>query len=157
MNNSEFMWLVGLLEGEGSFMKGAPSKPNQPIISISMTDEDVIAKVASMWDVKYCSYKARKSNWKPSFGCRIRGFRAVELMKKLRNHMSERRKRQIDAVFDNYIPRRQGYTRKLTDTQAKLVLEGSNINLSEVARRFGVNRSVIRKIRSGLTYKHIVR
>lgn len=157
MDNCEFMWLVGLLEGEGSFMKGPPSQPNQPIITITSTDEDVIVKVAVMWDVKYHSQKIRKSHWKQPFVCRIRGFRAVEWMKKLRPHMSERRKRQIDKVFDNYIPRRQGYTRKLTDTQVKSVLEESDINLSEVARRFGVNRSVIRKIRSGRTYKHIVR
>ena len=42
----EFFWLVGLLEGEGSFMPAPPSEPTRPRISIQMTDEDVLSRVA---------------------------------------------------------------------------------------------------------------
>jgi hypothetical protein len=35
------IWLAGILEGEGSFMKGPPSSPNRPVISMVTTDIDV--------------------------------------------------------------------------------------------------------------------
>lgn len=41
-------WLAGLLEGEGSFLKGPPSAPRYPVLSLQMTDEDVVARVAAM-------------------------------------------------------------------------------------------------------------
>ncbi len=49
----EFFWLVGLLEGEGSFMPGPPSEATRPRISIQMTDENVIRRVARIFGKKY--------------------------------------------------------------------------------------------------------
>jgi hypothetical protein len=43
-------WLAGLLEGEGSFSRGLPSNPTKPIISLHMVDEDVVARVAAIWE-----------------------------------------------------------------------------------------------------------
>lgn len=41
-------WLAGLLEGEGSFMKGPPSSPGLPVIRMVMIDRDVVERAASM-------------------------------------------------------------------------------------------------------------
>src|SRR5262245_20148534 len=40
-------WLAGLLEGEGAFMVTKQGQQPRPVVS--MTDEDVIARVAEMW------------------------------------------------------------------------------------------------------------
>jgi len=47
MEDADFYWLCGLLEGEGSFMKGPPSRPQYPVISMCSTDEDVMQRVSS--------------------------------------------------------------------------------------------------------------
>src|SRR5712664_747929 len=49
MKGSDFFWLVGILEGEASFIKGPPSRPYCPYVCLQMSDEDVIARVASLW------------------------------------------------------------------------------------------------------------
>ena len=41
-------WLAGLLEGEGSFLKPPPSKPTRVILSVEMTDRDLLERVAAM-------------------------------------------------------------------------------------------------------------
>ena len=58
----DLYWLAGLLEGEGSFMRGPPSRPNMPAIAIQMTDEDVIQRVAQLWAVCYTAPARRASN-----------------------------------------------------------------------------------------------
>ncbi|MCA1643648.1 MAG: hypothetical protein LC785_17285 [Acidobacteria bacterium] len=64
MDESDFYWLCGLLEGEGSFMKGPPSRPQYPALSITSTDEDVIQRVASLLAVSYCRVTKRREHWK---------------------------------------------------------------------------------------------
>lgn len=65
IDNKTFYWLIGLLEGEGSFMKGPPSQPNSARIALAMTDLDVVEKVANIWNmgVFESGRKRRKSNW----------------------------------------------------------------------------------------------
>ena len=45
-------WLSGLLEGEASFISQNEKYP--ACISLQMTDEDIVEKLASLWDVSYC-------------------------------------------------------------------------------------------------------
>jgi hypothetical protein len=102
MKDSDFYWLCGLLEGEGSFMKGPPSQSNYPIISVTSTDEDVIQRVSILFSVKYQIVNKRKSHWKQSYTVRIYGRRAVELMTKMHPFMSSRRQQQIDEAIRSY-------------------------------------------------------
>ena len=53
MTELELVWLAGLLEGEGAFLHGPPSAPNQPRIALNMTDLDVVERVSKMFNVKY--------------------------------------------------------------------------------------------------------
>jgi hypothetical protein len=58
-----FYWLAGLLEGEGSFMHGPPSRPRMPHIHLKMTDKDIIEKVAAIFQAKYYGpYQADRNN-----------------------------------------------------------------------------------------------
>jgi hypothetical protein len=82
-DEKRFYWLVGLLEGEGSFMRGAPSSPNAPRVSVAMTDEDIIARVAEICHAKYQSVRSRNERHKQVYRVYIKGSKAVALMRTL--------------------------------------------------------------------------
>ncbi|MDT7541147.1 MAG: hypothetical protein QOE33_1051 [Acidobacteriota bacterium] len=121
MNDADFYWLCGLLEGEGSFMKGPPSRPQYPVLSITSTDEDVIQRVGSLLGVSYCSVTKRKTHWKQSFSLRIHGRKAVDLMTRMRSHMSTRRREQIDIAVASYEARPNHGASKVSEEQIRLV------------------------------------
>jgi hypothetical protein len=73
---NQFHWLAGLLEGEGSFLKAPPSAPNRPVISMQSTDEDVIARVASLMSVSYWQTLPERyhcNGWKTPYAVHLRG------------------------------------------------------------------------------------
>lgn len=104
MKQVELAWLGGLLEGEGSFLKGPPSSPNQPRISLQMTDYDVIWRVSKMFGVSYIygSSDRRSKSWKKVFKVMLKGRRAIAMMKLLRPFMGTRRRKQIDVAIKSW-------------------------------------------------------
>ena len=110
MEDVTLAWLSGLLEGEGSFLKGPPSNKNQPRIAIQMTDLDIVQKVAALFETKYIQQHrhTRHPEWKPCFSAVIRGSRAMALMRQLRPLMGQRRQQQIDAALGSYEKKRIG-------------------------------------------------
>jgi len=116
MKGDDFYWLVGILEGEGSFMKGSPSQPKVPQLCVSMTDEDIILKAANLLGSTYRrSNRGADKGWKPSFITTIRGKRAVDFMIKIEPYMSKRRKEQIKKAVSCWKPRE----RKISLLQAR--------------------------------------
>lgn len=152
--NEEFYWLAGLLEGEGSFMKPPPSSPNAPRISINMTDEDIIARVAVIFKRKYQFIKSKNLKHKDSYRVTLSGKRAVELMIACRFVMSNRRQKQIDEALSKY----DGSLRSVKDfEQRKLSVEderevlrriSKGESLRSVAKSFGVCHETIRRYRN---------
>jgi Holliday junction resolvase-like predicted endonuclease len=100
MNPTDLAWVAGLLEGEGSFMAGPPSHPNQPGIVIEMTDLDVLQRLARILGVT--RIKIRKTGWKQSWRVLVRSRKAADLMRLLRPWMGSRRQAQIDHALQNY-------------------------------------------------------
>ncbi|OLE53864.1 MAG: hypothetical protein AUG51_11300 [Acidobacteria bacterium 13_1_20CM_3_53_8] len=121
MQDSDFYWLCGLLEGEGSFMKGPPSRPQYPILTVTSTDEDVIQRVSILFGVTYCVVRKRQSHWRQSYSTRMHGRKAVELMLRMRPHMSKRRQEQIDIAVASYEARPNRGASKLTENQVHQV------------------------------------
>lgn len=102
----ERYWLAGLLEGEGTFLKGPPSDPRCAIVRVAMTDQDVIehsarllARGVTPWDRK--GHPPRKR----VYITQVKGLPALELMITLRGVMGERRRGQIDAALAAPRPR----------------------------------------------------
>ena len=66
LSETDVAWLAGLLEGEGTFLLDNRSAtryeestvPPSPVLRISMTDQDIIDRVAKMLDKK--SFSAKK-------------------------------------------------------------------------------------------------
>lgn len=94
-------WLAGLCEGECSFLRPSPSRPASPMVDLEMTDEPVIARVATLLGVRYRvrDRRATKPNSQVSYHVRVGGRRAVQLMLTLRPWMSPRRQAQIDRAI----------------------------------------------------------
>lgn len=152
MKETDFYWLVGLLEGEGSFMKGSPSSPNMVKISLQMTDEDVIKRVSCLFGRKYHKIYAKNTKHKDSYSVCITGTKALELMKLMQSHMSLRRKEQIQKALDSYDPL---YKNKIVAINAKLKedvvlnawykVRNNEVSLRQMARELNVNHESLRQ------------
>ncbi|KKM86268.1 hypothetical protein LCGC14_1280670 [marine sediment metagenome] len=85
----DIAWLGGLLEGEGCFGFSEKKYPN---ISVGMTAEDTITKVADMWDVRI--HKSRNC-WKTQ----INGAYAISWMMTLYPFLGRCRKDTITEII----------------------------------------------------------
>ena len=94
-------WLAGLLEGEGSFLAGPPSRPGQPAITLEMADEETVRRVAALMGSGVWPLKRHVDHpgWSPAWRTHLRGGRAYDLMQALRPIMSSRRQAQIDRAI----------------------------------------------------------
>lgn len=166
MSEQDFFWLVGLLEGEGTFLKGPPSAPNQPRIAVNMTDEDTVQRIASLFGVGYIHTRRheRHDNWKPAFTVKVVGKPAMELMRQIQPHMSKRRQEQIQRALDSYDPKYKQdrpNAPKLTEEQVKELraslapFDGKRLPrgmLTDLANKYEIARRNVHKIRVGAAW-----
>jgi hypothetical protein len=152
----ELPWLAGLLEGEGSFLKGPPSAPRYPVLALQMTDEDVVARVAAMFDRKLGRWQSRHAREQPVFLVRITGAKAVAWMTALRPLMGERRQLQIDRAVASHAPTP---TARLDEAMARQALNllATGTTVRAVAERFGTSIWCIYDLRLGRTHKQVAR
>ena len=137
-------WLVGLLEGEGSFIKGPPSRPYSPIVQIQMTDRDVIARAAELMGtyVYHCKYKA-KAHHKTTYRAFLIGERAVQLMRRIQPHMGERRQQQIEAALACWTGWRQS---KILDDERRRTIAArrhAGERAVDLAAEYGIAREYV--------------
>ena len=152
----ELHWIAGLLEGEGSFFPGPPSKPNLPIIQIQMTDEDVMRRLGHHLGRTPVACTPKMEHWRPTWKFRVVGRQAVRWMEALRPLMGERRQRQIDAAIASFAPQ----DRQLLDdlaAQAALDQLAAGASVRDVAEEFGTSVWCIYDLRLGRTHKALDR
>jgi len=147
MKKSDLYWLAGLLEGEGSFTKGNPSSPNQPRISLQMTDEDIVARAAELLGRKPYSHTDRRQKmmgWKQTYQVSLRGTKALEIMRTIRPLMGIRRRAQIDSAIASYSP---DYGLIITQKQVRDIrrLKGKMMAV-DVAKKFAISKWYVYKI-----------
>jgi hypothetical protein len=147
-------WLAGILEAEGSFLAPSPSSPTIPSISISMTDEDIIARVANIFGVKYHRVSPRREGAKVPFSVLARGTRAHDLMRELYPRMGIRRQAQIDRALTGYVYKP---SRTVTEAQAREVRRRAKAGepLIEIAKSLDIGYQAVKAIKQGRTWKHI--
>lgn len=145
MDLLDLMWLAGLLEGEGSFLKGPPSQPHRPRISLQMTDKDVVEKAASLMKVghKVRPNDRRNPKWKPIYQAVLSGKRAVHLMKSLKPYMGTRRRQQIDEAVACFVDKSKTVQ---VDTVYAIREAVKNNTQSTVAKKFGLTRETVNRI-----------
>lgn len=105
MTDKDFFWLVGILEGEGCFLR-ARVYPSDVRIYLGSTDRDVVERCCTLlgsskvWKDK----KPAKDHYKQSYRCAVSGVRGAAWMVALLPHMSERRQEQIVRALRTYRP-----------------------------------------------------
>lgn len=99
-------WLSGLMEGEGTFVRGSPAKPRRPCAAIGMADEDIVQRVCDLWGTRLYNVEVKNPKHRPVFRTELVGGSAVSLMKALRPWMGLRRQSQIDEAVASYTPLR---------------------------------------------------
>jgi len=89
-------WLAGILEGEGCFLlKG---NNTSPCIQLKMKDEDIIKRVASLWNVTVIENKKQELHWSQTYQVNLYGNRAVAWMFTIYSFMGKRRQAKIKEV-----------------------------------------------------------
>lgn len=101
-HSEDFFWLVGILEGEGSFMRPSPSSSHYPKIDLEMRDEDVIKRVSVLWGISYRKRDRHRLNTSITYHIRLTGSRAVRLMRAVYPYLSSRRKEQVLRACNEY-------------------------------------------------------
>jgi hypothetical protein len=142
--NEEILWLAGLLEGEANFHL---NKNGAIAIKLSMTDEDVVQKAATIMDARMCaSYQPKNPSYKRVFGCVLGNRPAYDLLKLLLPHMGVRRSARIQEMLEgwkqaSYPYRVNRVTRKATcHPDRPLVGKGLCRTCYEYHRRTGHDR-----------------
>ncbi|NIK60774.1 LAGLIDADG family homing endonuclease [Kribbella shirazensis] len=99
-------WLAGLLEGEGYFgtinSHVAGKIYRYPRVGVTMTDRDVVERVADMFGLKVTSIRPKPPSKLMQYRFTLTGARAAQLMVDLRPMLGVRRQSQIDAVLAEY-------------------------------------------------------
>jgi hypothetical protein len=151
MKKHTLYWLAGLLEGEGAFMKGSPSKPKAPQICLQMTDEDIVARVAHLCGVSYQKRAPSKRWWKTIFSLFLRGARAVKLMKELKPLLGLRRRAQIKQALLCYKPDPNHWTVKgrVSSVRAR-TLVANGLSYRAAARKLKCSHQTILRHCKGL-------
>ena len=133
-------WLAGLYEGEGSFIKGPPSNPHTPRVSLQMTDEDVMEKAASLLGTTYSKCKRRKpKHHKESFIVMLRGQNAVDFMRQIYPLMSKRRKQQMQKAIACHVPKKS----IKWPSDKKLLRMRKTMSYRQIGKLFGCSHSTV--------------
>jgi len=140
-------WLAGFLEGDAHF--GVEATHQKPIIFVKLSDEEVIARLADIFGVKYFAtevQRAQKYGWKQAYTVKTTGQNAVHWMKLVYPLMGQRRREQIDKALANY----RGDGRKILDPSRiealKQRLQAGEPVLT-LAQEFGVSKSYAYRLR----------
>ena len=157
IKNNDLYWLAGLLEGEGSFMKGPPSAPNRPVISMQMTDKDIIEKAANIIGIGYCENKStERKGYKKCWSVRTTGSRAMSIMRQVFSIMGERRQEQITKALDSHDPNKAQI--RLTEEDVKKLrklYETGAFTQQQLADKFKIDRTTANKIIKRKKWPHI--
>lgn len=132
-------------------MRGPPSARRSPIVSLHMTDLDVVRRAAKLIGGQRTIYtvQPKKREWKVSYRIQVKGLAAGQLMRLLRPLMGQRRREQIRAALQSLqLPLLPPANKNLSITAAKvrrLCCDG--VALAEIARRFDCSvRTVYRRL-----------
>lgn len=112
ITDREIGWLAGILEGEGFF--GFNGRGRTPTLQVSMTDEDVILKLAALIEKVigkpinvYTNDRFTRLNekWQIQFKIQINGDQARMVMLLVIGEMGYRRRQRMWQVLNGYKPK----------------------------------------------------
>jgi hypothetical protein len=141
-SSPDFLWLAGLLEAEGTFLRPPPSSPRSPVVACRMTDRDVIERVADRLGTSIMAVD--KGKYRTEYGACARGSRAACLMSDLRPFLGTRRRAAIDRALAQYVPPQNKLSYELAEEIRRR--HASPESVSSLARSFGVARQTVHRV-----------
>jgi len=112
----ELAWISGIWEGEGCWEYKKPRVRNysngktytqspELRMSIQMTDEDIVNRVAKIMDNRSVTYthvpSKKEKGWKPLYTFSIRGKSAVLWTNLMKPYLGKRRMEKIETIYEN--------------------------------------------------------
>src|SRR5688500_6318385 len=116
IEDQDLYWLIGLLEGEGTFL-AARSRRGMPVVRVEMTDKDVVTRVGALLKRAVIPLRARKAHYKPPYVTCIKGAPAIALMRTILPQMGAVRQAQR-ATCNRFLA---GTSRKMAATSRDLL------------------------------------
>lgn len=101
-SKEELIWLAGIIEGEGCIhiekLKGY-RKTGSIQLKVTMTDRDIVERVANLFGSDVSSRKGAKAHYKQEYTTRVWGEKAVSLIADIFEYLGIRRKQKaIEAL-----------------------------------------------------------
>ena len=145
-------WAAGVIEGEGSILL----KPDYgAVITIQMTDLDVLEKVQGVFGGRIFKTKTRKSHWKQAWKWQIADSKSlVDCLEEILPYLMSRRKEAALKVLDERktaLKRKQvkqAEVNRVRSEVKRLHKEGTYTH-RKLAEKFGLERSYVTHIING--------
>ncbi len=103
MNCLDWAWVAGILEGEGSFIFSG----GYPRISLQMTDEDIVRRIADYFDVKVSMRRPKNPKHKDIYQIHIiKREVLIECYLELYKYLGSRRRQAIQKFHYFWTHRR---------------------------------------------------
>jgi len=103
MDIVKWVWLCGLVEGEGNFYL---ANGKYPQIGISSSDEDIIDRANELLNFNKTSWQPKYPGSKRMFALRKAGHKAVEIMMAMYPFLGRRRREAIRELVLPYLATR---------------------------------------------------
>lgn len=140
-------------------MKGHPSSPNNPVVSVANTDRDVMERLSALWASKLLTWHSGKQNNKIVYILKMKGFKAISLMKLISPFMGIRRRGQIHQALASYDPYLKSKSHsKLSNDEITRVRRklAAGYGVREIAREMSIGHSSISRIKTGISHGCVV-
>jgi DNA-binding transcriptional regulator PaaX len=114
MNDRDFGWMVGIIEGEGSILVKKPARFGEHEtrgygtvqVCVRMTDHDIMLRLKALLeellereDISMRQYDQSNKRWKRLWHLTVSGMEASRLLQKILPYLGERRKEAaMDAI-----------------------------------------------------------
>ena len=102
VDDQDFYWLIGLLEGEGTFIAASPSGRGIPVVRIEMTDRDIVERVGALLERAVIRVRKRRAHYKTPYVTTIKGAPALSLMRAIYPMMGKLRKVNIERSIASW-------------------------------------------------------
>lgn len=142
-------WGAGIIEGEGSlFMKGGRT----PVVSVEMTDKDVLKEIQRIFGGYLYQNKARKNqpkHWKKSWRWQVCGDLAIETLIKIRPFLLSRRSAEALKIINKHkIIKKERIGKEnevLYKRKQMILLREKGLTQKAIGNKLGLSRSYVGK------------
>ncbi len=158
-------WLAGIIEGEGTmrWTKPAPKRDDgrhpggQSLdLSIAMTDEDVLRRVAEIAGVGkvFGPYQPKPETRKPIFTYKVSGANAYAVLAAVFSWLHSRRREQVLTAIKSWT---QSHPKRALAADQVAAIKSTyamgSVSMATLGAEYGVSASTISNVVSGKMYK----